>query len=210
MRSFFADPDSLYSFTVPLEKLRDQGSFSLDSFPVSPFSRNIVASVLTGSRGNLLLHDEADSLFIDRRKAERNWERSQTNELLTRMEDYSGILVCCSNRREDFDPASMRRFQWKLNFRPPLPAQRLELYRRYFAQLCGESDEAVRSALDKLEGLCPGDFATVRKALLTLHPARGGGPALAHSVVLSRLRDELGCREGPPRRRIGYDIGGQA
>jgi len=160
--------------------------------------------------GAILLLDESDSLFIDRRHARQSWERSQTNELLTRMEDFSGILICCTNRREDFDQASMRRFQWKLVFSPPLPGQALDLYRLYFGDLCGEIDEPARLALEKIDGICPGDFATVRTALLMLQSPGSVGPAIAHAAVISRLRDELECRDAPARRRIGFAHSTQA
>jgi len=160
--------------------------------------------------GAILLLDEADSLFLDRSKAERSWERSQTNELLTRMEAYSGILICCTNRMEDFDSASLRRFQWKLAFKPPRAEQRTELYRRYFTEICGEPDEATLRAIRDLEGLCPGDFAAVHKAFVPLAaampastPASG---AVTHARVIERLRSELGCRAGrsAAQRRIGF------
>jgi len=155
------------------------------------------------SRGAILLLDEADSLFIDRRHAERSWERSQTNELLTRMEDFSGILICCTNRREDFDPAAMRRFQWKVSFSPPKPEQRLELYSRYFGELCGPPDEAAREGIELAEGLCPGDFAAVYTALGPLRAANPGSD-ITHKTVIARLRAELGFRESPLSRTIGF------
>ena len=166
--------------------------------------------------GAILLLDESDSLFIDRRYAERSWERSQTNELLTRMEAFSGILICCTNRREDFDSAAMRRFQWKVTFSPPRPEQLIELYRSYFMELCGEPDEALKHGLGRVEGLCPGDFATVYKALIPLFVARRGtmqNPALndhpetvqiSHEDVLCRLRTESGYRISSDRCRIGF------
>jgi len=166
--------------------------------------------------GAILLLDESDSLFIDRRFADRSWERSQTNELLTRMEAFSGILICCTNRREDFDTAAMRRFQWKVTFSPPRPGQLVELYRSYFMELCGEPDEDLKHGLSRVEGLCPGDFATVYKALVPLFVARRGSPRnpalidqpeyvrIAHEEVLSRLRNESGYRISSDRRRIGF------
>lgn len=156
--------------------------------------------------GALLLLDEADSLFIDRGKAERSWERSQTNELLTRMEAFAGILICCTNRMEDFDSASLRRFQWKLAFRPPRPEQRTELYRRYFDGLCGEPDEATLREIRGLEGLCPGDFAAVYKAFVPLAASKPASGSVCHGRVVERLRSELGCRSGASsaRRRIGF------
>jgi SpoVK/Ycf46/Vps4 family AAA+-type ATPase len=166
--------------------------------------------------GAILLLDEADSLFIDRQHAGHSWERSQTNELLTRMEAFSGILVCCTNRREDFDGAAMRRFQWKLNFSPPLPGQRLELYRRYFSELCGELDAASTDAIKHLDGLCPGDFAAVYKALVPISAIRRKGipqqplivprteSRLSHHEVLSRLRAELDYRSKLGSPKIGF------
>jgi len=155
------------------------------------------------TRGAILLLDEADSLFINRRDAVQSWERSQTNELLTRMEDFSGILVCCTNRREDFDPAAMRRFQWKVTFSPPKAEQRLELYKRYFTQFCGLPGENTVDALRRIEGLCPGDFAAVYKALV---PLRASSPSfeISHETILVRLRTELGFRDEPSGRIIGF------
>ncbi len=166
--------------------------------------------------GAILLLDESDSLFIDRRRAERSWERSQTNELLTRMEAFSGILICCTNRREDFDTAAMRRFQWKVTFSPPRPEQLIELYRSYFMELCGEPDEALKRGLGRIEGLCPGDFAAVYKAVVPLLQSRRRSPrdpaladqqdahGISHQDVLSRLRNESGFRISSDNRRIGF------
>lgn len=169
--------------------------------------------------GALLLLDEADSLFIDRSRAGRSWERSQTNELLTRMEAFSGILVCCTNRREDFDTAAMRRFQWKLTFSPPRASQRLELYRRYFSDLCGEPDTETVAALAQLDGLCPGDFAAVHNALRPIAGIRRKGSSsisgagrvsprtearIAHAEVLDRLRAELDFRRPASSGRVGF------
>lgn len=138
------------------------------------------------------------------------------------MEEFSGILVCCTNRREDFDAAAMRRFQWKLTFSPPRPDQRLDLYRSYFSELCGELDEETAAAVEALEGLCPGDFAAVYKALRPiagirrkavssgsgdLGTVRAGSPSesgIAHDEALSRLRAELGFRWHASSGRVGF------
>ncbi len=57
----------------------------------------------------ILIIDEADSLLFNRDRAVRSWEISFTNEFLTRMERFRGILICTTNRVEDLDSASLRR-----------------------------------------------------------------------------------------------------
>ena len=39
MRAFFSDPESLFSFVVPIEAVKDSQVFKLDSFPVPAFSK---------------------------------------------------------------------------------------------------------------------------------------------------------------------------
>jgi SpoVK/Ycf46/Vps4 family AAA+-type ATPase len=66
----------------------------------------------------ILFIDEADSFFINRQAARHSWEISQTNELLTQMENHKGILICCTNLLEHLDQAVLRRFVWKIHFQP--------------------------------------------------------------------------------------------
>ena len=64
----------------------------------------------------VLIIDEADSVLFTRERARHPWEISFTNEFLTQMERYRGILVCTTNRLDDLDPASLRRFNHKIGF----------------------------------------------------------------------------------------------
>ena len=52
-----------------------------------------------------LVFDEADSLLADRRLAERSWEVSQVNEMLTWMESHPFPFACTTNFGERLDPA---------------------------------------------------------------------------------------------------------
>lgn len=155
------------------------------------------------AEGAILFLDEVDSLFVDRRNARYSWERSQVNELLSRMEDFSGILVCCTNFLEGLDPASLRRFQWKVSFQPPEPRHRLELYRCYFTALAGEPDGEVERRLAGMDGLCPGDIAAAYKAYA---PFLGGEPgfAVGHGEILDRLEGEMRARSSGRPRVLGF------
>ena len=55
----------------------------------------------------MLVIDEADSVLFDRDHARHSWEISFTNEFLTRMEHFRGILICTTNRMKDLDGASI-------------------------------------------------------------------------------------------------------
>ena len=69
----------------------------------------------TSTRSVLML-DEMDSFLPDRANATRQWEVTQANQFLTAMEEYNGILICSTNLLENLDPATMRRFDFKIHF----------------------------------------------------------------------------------------------
>ena len=107
----------------------------------------------------LLLFDEVDSMLADRRGAQKTWEISQVNELLTWLEPgrLKVPFVATTNLIENLDPAAMRRFNFKAKFGWLRPDQVEEAFRRILG--C-EPPPAVRS----LTSLCPADFALVREA----------------------------------------------
>ena len=61
-----------------------------------------------------LVFDEADSLLADRRLAQRSWEVNQVNEMLTWMESHPLPFACTTNFNERLDPATLRRFDFKI------------------------------------------------------------------------------------------------
>ena len=110
----------------------------------------------------VLLLDEVDSFLSDRRQAQHSWERTAVNELLQQMETYPGIFIAATNLMADIDGAALRRFDFKLGYRALNPAQRLALFAR---EALGDADALVPPVLARhlaaLDGLTPGDFATV-------------------------------------------------
>lgn len=112
----------------------------------------------------VLFLDEVDSLLRDRRLARHGWETTQVNELLQQMECFPGIFIAATNLAAQLDAAALRRFDFKLHFRPLAPAQRHALFARETLGdegRAGELPPAILRALDGLEGLTPGDFANV-------------------------------------------------
>ncbi len=112
----------------------------------------------------VLLLDEADSFLQDRRGAQRTYEVTEVNEMLQQMEHFQGIFICTTNLLDRIDQAALRRFTFKIKFKPLTAAQRELMY--IAEALVGEPSrmsEPLRIRLGKLEQLCPGDFAAVKR-----------------------------------------------
>ena len=83
----------------------------------------------------ILIIDEADSLLFSRERAQQSWEISFTNEFLTQMERFKGILICTTNRLKDIDHASIRRFNYKIGFNYLKPDGNITFYQKLLAPL---------------------------------------------------------------------------
>ena len=141
-------------------------------------------------QGHVLLFDEVDSLLFDRATAERSWEVSQVNELLTWMDGHPQPFIAATNHAGRLDPAAMRRFDFKLALEPLPPAKAAKAYAHFF-------NHAAPAGLAGIEGLTPGDFAVVARQL------RFQGAAPAPAEILARLEAELRAKPHRPRR-IGF------
>ena len=146
----------------------------------------------------ILFLDEADSLFIDRQTAHRSWESSQTNEVLTQMENFQGILICCTNLLDHLDEAAMRRFAFKIKFLPLTPDGILRLYRQYFASIKESLSPELEARLRNIRNLCPGDIKAVWQR------TRFMGDTLSHAEVIQELEREVGYKVGCSKAPIGF------
>lgn len=114
--------------------------------------------------GALLLMDEVDSFLQDRRTAQRGWELSLVNEMLTQMESFSGVFIATTNLMHGLDQAALRRFDLKVKFDFLKPEQASELLRRYCAALSIAPPEPEQlTRLVRIPKLTPGDFAAVMR-----------------------------------------------
>jgi AAA+ superfamily predicted ATPase len=141
------------------------------------------------AKGCVLLLDEVDSLLFDRSTARATWEVSQVNELLTWLDNHPFPVIAATNFSERLDPATSRRFVFKLALKP-LSGERLNrAFARFFALSAPPTLEAIRN-------LTPGDFAVVAKQL------RHSKPMSAQEIV-ARLALEAGSKAGV-QHRIGF------
>ena len=127
------------------------------------------------SEGAILLLDEADSFLQNRQLAQRNYEVSEVNEMLQGMERFNGIFICTTNLFDRIDEAALRRFSFKIAFKPLTKEQREAMFVR--EALCGDAlmlTTALHQRLHKLEFLTPGDFAAVQRQAVLLDDQFGG------------------------------------
>jgi SpoVK/Ycf46/Vps4 family AAA+-type ATPase len=148
----------------------------------------------------VLLLDEADSFLQDRRGAQRTYEVTEVNEMLQGMERFNGIFVCTTNLLDRIDPAALRRFTFKIQFKPLTGAQReamfvTEALGRDAARLTTEA----RARLARLDQLCPGDFAAVKRQTEILATELGPEEFLEQLEAEHRIKPEV--REA---RGIGF------
>ncbi len=124
----------------------------------------------------VLLFDEADSLLFDRTRARASWEVGQVNEMLTWLDRHPLPVVAATNHPGQLDPATLRRFVFKLDLRPLGPDGLRKAFQRFFGM-------TAPAGLMALRNLTPGDFAVVARQLRH-------APARDAEGVLERLRDE--------------------
>jgi SpoVK/Ycf46/Vps4 family AAA+-type ATPase len=148
----------------------------------------------------VLLLDEADSFLQDRRGAQRNYEVTEVNEMLQGMERFSGIFICTTNLLDRIDQAALRRFTFKITFKPLKAEQREQMF--IAEALGGDAEgltEPLRQRLRLLDQLCPGDFAAVKRQGDIL------GEALAPEEFVAQLEAEHRIKpEVREQRRIGF------
>lgn len=147
--------------------------------------------------GAVLLLDEVDSFLQNRQRAQRSWEVTAVNEMLTQMEAFSGVFIASTNLMDGLDQAALRRFDLKVKFDYLRPEQAWIL----FEANCRSMDlpapgEATRLSLSRLVNLTPGDFAAVRRQ----HRFRPLGSAEAMAAAL-----EAECRlKNGARMAVGF------
>lgn len=160
--------------------------------------RNIAKAFRQAAQdGALLLIDEVDSFLQDRRGAQRGWEVSLVNEMLTQMESFPGVFIASTNLMGGLDQAALRRFDLKVKFDFLRPEQAWELLRRHCVQLDLPAPQPdLLSRVMRLGQLTPGDFAVA----LRQHRFR---PLESPSALVSALEAECMAKDGATRS-IGF------
>ena len=140
----------------------------------------------------VLLLDEADSFLQDRRGAQRTYEVTEVNEMLQGMERFAGIFICTTNLMDSLDQAALRRFTFKIRFKPLTREQRETMF---VVEALGGDRTALgpdlAERLARLDQLCPGDFAAVKRQLDILAAEPEAEEFLAQLEAEHRIKPEV-------------------
>lgn len=171
----------------------------LESMWLGQTEKNIRDAFEEAQKDNAILFvDEADSFFTDRTSAHRSWEVSRTNEFLTQMENHTGILICCTNLLDTLDKASIRRFDWKVEFKPLTDEGKLKIYRKYFRLPGTRITSKLKDRIRDIPGITAGDIKTVWHKNRFIPPQE-----LTHEHIIRQIEKEAQYK-GDLKQQIGF------
>ena len=171
---------------------------------VGETEKNIAeAFVEAQASDSILFFDEADSLLYPRKEANRSWEKSMTNEILTQMDSYSGIVVFATNDVDGLDHAAFRRFQFKIEFLPLTSDGNIKFYNSILKPLISKNNiltDKDINCIQDISNLTPGDFAIVKEQCTFMNQSK-----LTHQQLIESLMNEVRHKESN-KRIAGFSV----
>ncbi|MBI5193623.1 MAG: ATP-binding protein [Nitrospirae bacterium] len=148
---------------------------------------------------SILFFDEADTFLFPRKSARQSWEISFTNEILTQLESFKGTVFFATNDMDGLDHAALRRFKFKIEFKPLTPEGNLIFYNTLLRKLVSDSKDLSTEeviAIKGIKNLTPGDFAVVKDQMSFADPS-----SITHEMLIEALSNEVRYK------KIGKAIG---
>lgn len=145
----------------------------------------------------VLVFDEVDSFLADRNNANRSWEVTQVNEMLVQMESFDGIFIATTNLMDNLDPASLRRFDLKMEFSYLKPVQSWQLFQSECENIGLSDFPKVQKEIESLSNLTPGDFAAVLRQ-------NRFNPIEDSKDFYERLKSEVEVKNIDSSKKLGF------
>lgn len=162
----------------------------LESMWVGETEKNIAKAFAEASKdGKVLIIDEGDSFLRGRSSSNKSWENSKVNEVLSQMETHDQPFIITTNLFETLDPASLRRFTFKLHFDFLKPEMAAKLFKEYF-------NVKAPDAILNQRHIAPGDFSNVKKKATILGIKKA-------DELYSMLMEEVSVKP-EARTKIGF------
>lgn len=156
----------------------------------------------------VLLFDEADALFSKRTEVKDSHDRyanADTSYLLQLLEEYRGIVILTTNKKQNIDTAFIRRVRYVFDFPRPDAEERRKIWRQVVGELSGVTTlKGLESTLDALASTVELSGAQIKNAVLaSIFVSRRSLEPLAMAHLLRGIEREL-AKEGRalgPRER---------
>jgi len=170
---------------------------------VGQTEKNIAAAFRQAQDENsILFFDEADSFFYPRKDAVRSWEKSFTNEILTQLENYRGVVIFATNDIDGLDQAALRRFGFKIRFDPLTTEGILNFYNTMLKPFVTGAISLTyeqQKQLAQMQNLTPGDFAVVRNNCSLLQQDN-----VTHRALIEALSNEVRIKKNLAKVVVGF------
>lgn len=148
----------------------------------------------------VLFFDEAEALFSKRTDVKDSHDRyanADTSYLLQLLEEYRGIVILATNKKQNIDPAFIRRVRYVFEFPRPDALERGRIWRQVIGELSG--DETLKRLETTIEALAANvelSGAQIKNAVLaSIFVARRSREPLKMAHLLKGIERELG-KEG--------------
>ena len=145
----------------------------------------------------IIMFDEADALFAKRtdiKDAHDRHANADTTYLLQLIESFDGAVLLATNKRENIDPAFMRRIRHVVDFPQPGPDERLRIWTLHLRNLSTDGGAACTA---QVAAIAPGielSPAQIRNAAITAAYAALArkSSSIGASDIMAGLERELG------------------
>jgi hypothetical protein len=147
-----------------------------------------------GGSGVVLLFDEADSLFAKRTDVKDAHDRhanADTNYLLQLIEGFDGVALLATNKKDNIDPAFMRRMRHVIEFPQCQEPERSLLWRRHIETLGDHALNGLGETVDDLARSIELSPAQIKSAALNAiyRSGRRGAPLAPDDLVAGAERE---------------------
>ena len=158
-----------------------------------------------------LFFDEADALFGKRSEVKDAHDRYANVEigyLLQRMEEYEGVTILASNRKNDLDEAFARRFHFMVEFPKPDEPHRLRIWRGMFPDVAERDADIDFARLAREFEVSGGEIKNVVLAAAYMAAGEGRPVGMAHLKRGLRREFEKSGKVFEERRLKAFTPGG--
>ena len=186
-------------FNMPLKIVHPSDIFSSLAGETEVNIKNVFEDAK--ETNSILLFDEADSFLHARGDSLNRHNDFKVNEFLIQMEEFNGILFCCTNLPESFDMATDRRFNFHVEFKSLTKEGVDILCDSYFKEF--SLTENQKNKIFESGEVTPGDFGTLYRNLKFISEEKINSEFICQELIkIVKIK----TRSNESTKQIGFAI----